>query len=222
MRVIVYGCGAMAELTRACLEADGIEVAAFTVEAAFRRTETHFGLPLLDFDDLEARFAPGSTDLVIAVGPHNDGGGPNSVRRRLVETAAARGFRLPGYRAGGARLPAGQPCDANRIVFDGVLVQPFATLGANVVLRHGAQISHHVVLEPDCFVATGAVIGGGARIGRGSFIGLNATVRDGVSIGAGCILGAGAVVLADTAPDGIYVGVPARRLARPAREVARP
>ncbi|MBT9292015.1 DapH/DapD/GlmU-related protein [Prosthecodimorpha staleyi] len=224
--IVIYGCGALAAVMRACLAAEGRAVAAFTVEAGYRQSERFDGLPLVDFSDAGERFLPAETDLIIPIGPHGDGSGPNAVRRRLVAEAAARGFRLPGFRASGARiaLPAGadDPPGDNRILFDGVSVQPFATLGANAILRHGVQVSHHVAVEADCFVATGAVLGGGCRIGRGSFVGLNATVRDGIAIAPGCVIGAGAVVVADTEPDGIYAGVPARRLSRPAHTVTTP
>lgn len=50
------------------------------------------------------------------------------------------------------------------------------------------------------------------RVGDGSWIGANATILGGVSIAPGCIVAAGAVVVADTIPDGVYGGVPAKLL----------
>ena len=49
-------------------------------------------------------------------------------------------------------------------------------------------------------------------IGRGSWLGASSVVLPGVSIAAGCVIAAGAVVTRDTAPDGLYAGVPARRI----------
>ncbi|MGO9754007.1 MAG: DapH/DapD/GlmU-related protein [Solirubrobacteraceae bacterium] len=49
-------------------------------------------------------------------------------------------------------------------------------------------------------------------IGDGCWIGARATILAGVTIGAGCVVGAGAVVVADTQPNCVYAGVPARRL----------
>ena len=50
------------------------------------------------------------------------------------------------------------------------------------------------------------------RVGDGCWIGANATVLAGVQIGPGCVIAAGAVVARDCAPDGLYAGVPARRI----------
>lgn len=50
------------------------------------------------------------------------------------------------------------------------------------------------------------------RIGRGSWIGAGAIILPGVSIAPGCVVAAGAVVNKNTAPNGLYAGVPARRV----------
>lgn len=48
-------------------------------------------------------------------------------------------------------------------------------------------------------------------IGDGGWIGARVTVLPGVTIADGCVVGTGALVREDCEPDGIYVGVPARR-----------
>lgn len=49
-------------------------------------------------------------------------------------------------------------------------------------------------------------------IGDGAWIGANAVLLPGVTVGAGCVIAAGAVVTGDCASDGLYAGVPARRI----------
>ena len=49
-------------------------------------------------------------------------------------------------------------------------------------------------------------------VGDGTWIGSRALILPGVTIGEGCIVAAGAVVTEDCAPDGLYAGVPARRV----------
>ena len=46
----------------------------------------------------------------------------------------------------------------------------------------------------------------------GCWLGLRAIVLPGVTIARGCVVAAGAVVTSDCAPDGLYAGVPARRI----------
>lgn len=49
-------------------------------------------------------------------------------------------------------------------------------------------------------------------IGTGCWIGARALILPGVSIGDGCLIAAGAVVRGVCEPNGVYVGVPARRI----------
>jgi len=46
----------------------------------------------------------------------------------------------------------------------------------------------------------------------GCWIGARATIMPGVTIGRGCVVGAGALVRDDCEPNGLYVGVPAKRI----------
>ncbi|NCT37386.1 acyltransferase [Bacillus sp. EB93] len=50
------------------------------------------------------------------------------------------------------------------------------------------------------------------RVGDGCWIGTRAIIMPGVTIGEGCIIAAGAVVTKDCEPNGLYAGVPAKRI----------
>ncbi len=79
-------------------------------------------------------------------------------------------------------------------------------IGAYVVL---AASSHHT---GDRARRAAGIADAPIRIGSGSWIGAGVVVLPGVTIGPGCIIGAGAVVTGDCPPDGVYAGVPARRV----------
>jgi maltose O-acetyltransferase len=53
---------------------------------------------------------------------------------------------------------------------------------------------------------------GPITIEDGAWIGARATVMGPVTIGTGCLVAAGAVVVHDCEPNGLYAGVPARRI----------
>jgi len=76
-----------------------------------------------------------------------------------------------------------------------------------------------------CFLTSSHVVGGPdgragnrkakpIRIGNGCWIGARAIFLPGISVGDACIIGAGAVVTHDCEPNGVYAGVPARRIRR--------
>jgi maltose O-acetyltransferase len=105
-------------------------------------------------------------------------------------------------------------------------------LGDRVFINSDVILHNYggIVLEDDVAIAPGALLTtarheiGSAdrrqgklttdpiRIGAGSWIGAGAVVLPGVTIGSGCVVGAGAVVTRDCAPNGLYLGVPARRV----------
>lgn len=58
----------------------------------------------------------------------------------------------------------------------------------------------------------GKAYGEPIKIGNGSWIGARTTILPGVTIGDGCIIGAGSVITKDCAPNGLYVGFPAKRV----------
>ena len=92
---------------------------------------------------------------------------------------------------GGGGLSIGNHCNiAAHTVFasvqhdDNVIDRPMSATG----------ISGPITLEDDVWIAANVTVGMNTRIARG------------------CVIGANAVVLRDTEPMGVYVGVPARRL----------
>lgn len=49
-------------------------------------------------------------------------------------------------------------------------------------------------------------------IGDGCWLGASSTILPGVTVGDGCMIAAGALVTSDCEPNGLYAGVPARRV----------
>ncbi len=210
MRVILFGNGKFASLAWYCLTHDGAhDVAAFTVDAPYLTDPTLHGRPVVDFARVEERFPATRYHMLVHVG----GSGMNALRAERCASARAKGYQLPRYVSSRALTWPDLRLGWNCFIYDGATVEPFVTIGDDVIVRSGAHLSHHVSIGDHAFIAARACVGGGATVGNGCFVGLNATIRDGVNVAEGCLVAAGAVVTADTEPDGLYVGVPARRAA---------
>ncbi|TFB82585.1 hexapeptide transferase [Cryobacterium algoricola] len=85
-------------------------------------------------------------------------------------------------------------------------------LGGHVIVNVGATISHGSVVGDFATISPGVHIAGDCVVGAGVFLGIGAVVSNGIHIVEGAVVGAGAVVVDDITMDGIWVGVPARRL----------
>jgi sugar O-acyltransferase (sialic acid O-acetyltransferase NeuD family) len=209
MNVVVFGVGALGELAHFYLTSDSsARVVAFTVDGAFVREPSFCGLPVVAFEDVATAFPPASHDLLVALGYS----GVNRARADKMAAAERAGYRLSRYVSSRAHNLAAAVGD-NALVFEGAILQPFSRLGRGVVVWSGAIVGHHSTVGDCAFLAPGAVLSGHVTLGARCFVGNGAAVRDGVHVGDGCILGLGAAVVADCAPDGIYLGVPARRVA---------
>jgi maltose O-acetyltransferase len=106
-------------------------------------------------------------------------------------------------------------------------------IGSKVFINRGIDIdagTASVRLEDGTVFGVGVVLAAGGHnisgperralgpndapvvIGAGSWLGARVVVLPGVHVAPGCVVGAGAVVTRDTEPNGVYVGVPARRV----------
>jgi maltose O-acetyltransferase len=86
-------------------------------------------------------------------------------------------------------------------------------IGSRTALGQFVKIitSTHEVGQHDTRAGTWGVLP--VKIGQGCWIGASAVLLPGVTVGDGVVIAAGAVVRADCEPDGLYAGVPARRVA---------
>lgn len=139
---------------------------------------------------------------------------PQSLRDALYHKAldvGSCGFRERIYVNNAKNLHIGNACfigrgiefyNSNASVFidDNVMIAP------NV---HFYTTSHKVC---DSERRTAGIKYDDIRVEKGCWIGADAVLLQGVTIAPGCIVGSGAVVTGSTEPNGLYAGVPARRV----------
>jgi sugar O-acyltransferase (sialic acid O-acetyltransferase NeuD family) len=207
--VVIFGVGPLPQRLFIYLTTDaGRDVVAFTVDREYLEEATLLGVPVVPFDELGRTHPASSHALCVAVGYREI----NQARARVCERAKARAYELVSYTSTLAHCyETARIGSENTYLLDRTVVQPFATVGNDVLLM-GCTISHGSVVGDHCFVGTGAVVAGDVTIGPYCFIGVGATIRDGVSIAPRCVIGAGAVIKEDTEEGGVYSARAADRL----------
>jgi sugar O-acyltransferase (sialic acid O-acetyltransferase NeuD family) len=200
-KLILVGDSAFAEIAYEYFEADtDYEVVAFSVERAFIRQETLFGLPVVAFEDLESLFDASTHEVYVATVYTQ----LNRLRTRLARTAKAKGFRLASYVSPRAFVWRNVELGEHCFIFEDNTLQPFVKIGDNVVLWSGNHIGHHSIIRSNCFISSHVVISGFCDVGESTFLGVNSTLSNNISIGRDNWIGPGGVIMRNT-KDGDFV-----------------
>lgn len=217
-KLVIVGDSAFAEVAYEYFTRQSpYEVTAFSVERAYLRRDSLFGRPVLPFEELETRCPPADHDVHVAIVYSQ----LNRLRARLAAEAKAKGYGLASFVSPAAQVWPNARIGEHCFIFENNVVQPFVTIGRNVVLWSGNHIGHHSAIGDNVFVSSHVVISGFCEIGRNSFLGVNAAIGNNVTVGEDCWLGPGISVTQDIAPNQILraaepaaAKVPARRFFR--------
>lgn len=214
--IVLFGNGQMAETAHVYMNFDSpFDVVAFCVDGDRIESTTFRGLPLVAFEDVAAHYAPEKFGMFIPMSAK----AVNSMRQRKFERARSMGYKLVSYVSTRALVCPETVIGDNCFIFEGNVIQPFASIGNNCILWSGNHIGHHSSVGDHCFIASHVVISGRCSVGSNCYFGVNSTVRDGVTIGSRCIIGAGALIMRDTEDGQVYMGLPAKRIPQSADSV---
>lgn len=206
--LVIFGSGDIAQLAHYYFNTDSnYEVVAFTVDANYIKESEFCGLPVVAFEDVAKKYPPDSYDFFIALSYSK----LNAVRKEKFLAAKERGYKLVSFISSRATVLNEGRIGENCFILEDNTIQPFVTIGNNVTLWSGNHIGHHSAIHDHTFIASHVVISGGVEIGEQCFVGVNATLRDHIRIGDRCVVGAGALLLADAAPEGVYIGTATQR-----------
>lgn len=208
--LVIFGTKEMAEVAHFFFSRDSEhKIKAFTVDGQYIQDSLFLGLPVIPFEEIKSHYPPPDCNMFVAIGY----GKINENRKKKYFEAKDLGYKLVSYICSKAFFWGDNPIGDNTMILEGVVIQPFVSIGSNVLIWSANHIGHHTKIKDHCFLTSHVVIGGGAEIGEQCFLGINSTVRDHIKIGDRCVIGAGAIIMADTEPDGLYIAPTTSRAA---------
>lgn len=203
-KLVIIGDSAFAEIAFEYFQHDSpYEVVAFSAEQQYLKRDALFDRPVIAFEELEKRYDPKQHSFFAA----NVYTQKNQLRTRLYHAAKEKGYSPASYISPHAFVWRNCKIGEHCFIFENNVLQPFVTIGNNVILWSGNHIGHHSSIDDDCFVSSHVVISGFCRVGQACFIGVNSTVSNNTNIGNNCIVGAGALVLSDVEDNQTAVGI---------------
>lgn len=207
--VVVFGVKDLAQLAKYYLDTDShYRVIAFTVDRKYLpEPATYLGLPVVPFEELEKHYPPDSCYFFAPI----TGQGMNKVRERVYLEGKAKGYKFVSYVSSKATIfntQVGENC----FIFEDNTIQPFVTIGNNVVIWSGCHLGHHSIISDHVFFTSHVVLSGHCKVGPYSWFGVNSTIRDGLNIAEGSLIAMGACLTKDTESYGLYMGIPAKKM----------
>jgi sugar O-acyltransferase (sialic acid O-acetyltransferase NeuD family) len=203
-KLVIVGDRVFAEIAHEYFMHDsGYDVVGFSVEREYIRGDSFRGLPMVPFESLEETFPPAEHSVHVAITYLE----LNRVRARLAGEARARGYALASYVSSRAFVWPNTELGEHCFVFEDNTIQPFVSIGSNVVLWSGNHIGHHSRIGDNCFISSHVVVSGGVEVGENTFLGVNSTLVNDIAIGRDCWIGPAVTVTRDVA-DGSFWAPP--------------
>lgn len=216
-KVIIFGTNDFAQLAQFYLQHDSQhEVVAFSVHEKYLPPEKElWGVPVIAFEQIESVYPPSEFAFFAPLAPAQ----MNRVRASVYDEIKRKGYSLISYISSKATLFPHTPIGENCFILEDNTIQPFTSIGNNVVLWSGNHIGHHSVIKDHVTLTSHVVLSGHCTIEPYSFFGVNSTVRDGTHIAEGTLVAMAAAIVKDTEAWGVYKGNPATKSAVPSHEI---
>ncbi len=142
------------------------------------------------------------TDFVIGIGN-------NQIRKKIAKEYGVNWVTLVHPTA---IIGTGVQLGKGTIVTAGAIINPGSIVGEHCIINTAAVVEHDNVLENYVHISPKVALGGSVYVGAGTHVGIGAVVRNNINICGNSVIGAGATVVKDITEEGIYVGVPARKI----------
>ncbi|MEO6284003.1 MAG: acetyltransferase [Dyadobacter sp.] len=208
-KIIVFGVLDTAELAHYYLTHDSEhEVAAFTINRQYLEHDSFKGVPVVAFEDVETIFPPSEYSFFAPMTGRN----MNRNREGIYNEAKAKGYQFISYISSKATIFDKSVIGDNCFILEDNTIQPFTTVGNNVVMWSGNHIGHHGQIKDHVFFTSHVVLSGHCVVESYSFFGVNSTIRDYTPIAQGTLVGMASAITRETEEWGIYIGNPAKKV----------
>lgn len=215
-KVIIFGIQDFAELAHYYLVHDSEhEVAAFCVNEKYLPASGQFrGLPVVAFENVESSHPPAFFKFFAPMSPRR----MNRLREEVYHAIKGKGYQLISYISSKATFFENLIGD-NCFILENNTIQPFTSIGNNVILWSGNHIGHHGQIKDHVTFTSHVVLSGHCVVEPYCVLGVNATIRDGLVLAEGSFIAMGACIIKNTEAWGMYKGNPGIKSERSTKDL---
>ena len=146
-----------------------------------------------------------SADLFVGIGN-------NQIRGRMSEEILQIGGSVATLIHPHSIISRTASVGVGSVVMAGAVINAGAEIGDGVIINTCSSVDHDCRIGDYSHISVGAHLAGTVSVGKSSFVGAGATIINNISVCENCMVGAGAVMINNANLEGVYVGVPARRI----------
>lgn len=138
--------------------------------------------------------------------------GHNKSRLAMYKALQESNARMPNIVHPRAVVSKHASLGAGNVVFAGAVVNPGACIKNACIINTGATVDHDCTLHDAVHISPGVHIAGTVTVGELTWFGVGSCSVQSIEIAENTQIGAGAAVTKSTKANGLYVGVPAKRI----------
>lgn len=172
------------------------------------------GEKVLDFDiigsdDDISKFV-NQGEFIITVGHLKS----STTREKIAAKIVAAGGVFGSVVASTANVSRYATIGAGTVILHGANINAEAVVGENVIVNTLGTVDHSAVVGDFCHISAGALVSGDCIVDRYVFVGAHAVLFTGITVKERSVVAAGAYVRKSIPERGIYIGNPAKLMAK--------
>lgn len=164
------------------------------------------GIDVIDITDSAANYIR-QYDIFIAIGC-------SKTREKIQEQLLKSGANIPRLIHPCSIIGDNVEIGIGTVIMAGAVINCCSKIGRGCIINTGSTIGHDNTIEDYVHISSGVHTAGTVKVGKNTWIGIGSVISNNINVTGGCVVGAGTVIVKDIIEAGIYVGVPARKIAK--------
>ena len=138
--------------------------------------------------------------------------GNNKIRKKFSLKLNERKIKQPSLIHPSAVIDQTVNIGQGTVVMSNVVINADSKIGNGCIINTSSSIDHDCLISNYTHISPGVHIAGNVYIGEETWLCIGSVIINNITIGSNIIVGAGATVINSIDENGIYVGIPAKRM----------